>query len=65
MLAISLPSACKWSGATRTVAELSDTNKSSHILIKDLESTTVLLRLTGLTETTGAVEDFQEGVEVN
>lgn len=65
MLATSLPSASKLSGAKHTVAQLSYTNKSGHILIKDLESTTVLLRLTGLTETTGAVEDFQEGVEVN
>jgi sulfur relay (sulfurtransferase) DsrF/TusC family protein len=52
-------------GTKHTVAQLSDTNKPSHILIKDLESTTVLLRLAGLTETTWAVEDFQEGVEVN
>lgn len=65
MLAISFPTASKLPGAKHTVSQLSDTNKSSHILIKDLESTTVLLRLAGLTETTGAVEDFQEGVEVN
>lgn len=48
-----------------TVSQLSDTNKPGHILIKDLESTTVLLRLAGLTETARAVEDFQERVEIN
>jgi hypothetical protein len=48
-----------------TVAQLSDTNKASHILIENLESTTIFFRFTGLTETTRTVKDLQEGFEVD
>jgi hypothetical protein len=48
-----------------TVSQLAHTNETCHIFIENLESATVFLRLAGLTETTGAVEDFQEGVEVD
>lgn len=45
-------------GAGHTVSELTDTDEASHVLVKDLETTAVLLRLTGVAETTSAVEDF-------
>jgi hypothetical protein len=48
-----------------TVSQLSNTNKARHILIEDLKSTTIFLRLAGLTETTWAVKDFEERVEVD
>lgn len=51
--------------AVRTVSQLTDTNKARHILIEHLESATVFFGLAGLTETTGAVEDFEERVEVD
>lgn len=45
-------------GFYRTVSELTDTNEASHVLVKDLETAAVLLRLAGVAETTSAVEDF-------
>ena len=45
-------------GAGHTVSELTDTDEASHVLVKDLETAAVLLRLAGVAETTSAVEDF-------
>jgi hypothetical protein len=45
-------------GACHTVSELTDTDEASHVFVKDLETAAVLLRLTGVAETTSAVEDF-------
>jgi hypothetical protein len=45
-------------GLVRTVSELTNTDEASHVLVKDLETAAVLLRLTGVAETTSAVEDF-------
>lgn len=50
---------------SRTVAQLPDTDKSCHVFVEYLESTAVFFWLAGLAETTGAVEDLQEGIEVN
>jgi hypothetical protein len=53
-------------GASKhTVAQLSHTNEPRHILIKDLETATILLRLAGIPETTRTVEDLQKGIEVD
>lgn len=48
-----------------TVAQLPHPDKPRHVLVKHLESTTVLLRIAGFAEAAGAVEDFEEGVEVD
>lgn len=48
-----------------TVSQLSNTNKARHILIKYLESTTILFGLAVFTEATGAVQDLEEGIEVD
>lgn len=48
-----------------TVAKLPHPDKPSHVLVKHLESATVLFWIAGLAETAGAVEDFEEGVEVD
>ena len=45
-------------GAGHTVSELTDTDEASHLLVKDLETAAVLLRLSRIAETTSAVEDF-------
>jgi hypothetical protein len=63
-----LPVAATMQGACvfkHTVAQLSHANESRHILIKHLETATILLRLTGIPETTRTVEDLQEGIEVD
>ena len=48
-----------------TVAQLPDANKPRHILVEHLEPTTIFLRLARLTETTGAVQDLEKGLEVD
>ena len=48
-----------------TISQLSHPNEPRHILIEHLETSTVLFRLAGIAETTGAVEDFLEGIEVD
>ena len=49
----------------RTITQLPNTNKPSHILIKHLKATTILLRLAWVAEAAGAIEDFGEGVEID
>jgi hypothetical protein len=48
-----------------TVFQLTNTNKTSPVLVKDLESTDEVFWLTGTTETVGPVEDSQEQIKVN
>ena len=55
---MSVASSCEEPRACPTVSELADTNEASHVLVKDLETAAVLLRLAGVAETTSAVEDF-------
>lgn len=59
-----VPDETKMKG-NHTVAQLSHTNEPRHILIKHLETTTILLRLTGIAETTRTVENLQEGIEID
>jgi hypothetical protein len=47
------------------VLELTNTNKACHVLVKDLETTTVLLGLAGVAEAAGAVQNALEGLEVD
>lgn len=48
-----------------TISQLPYADKSRHVLIKDLETAAVFLRLTGLAESPGSVEDFGERFEIN
>lgn len=48
-----------------TVTQLADSNETRQVLVKDLETTAVFLRLARVAETTGTVEDFGEGFEVD
>lgn len=48
-----------------TVTQLADSNETRQVLVKDLETTAVFLRLARVAETTGSVEDFGEGFEVD
>jgi hypothetical protein len=52
-------------GKKLTVSQLTNTDETRHILIKHLETATILLGLARITETTRAVEDLQEGIEVD
>lgn len=47
------------------VLELTDTDKTCHVLVEDLETTAVLLRLAGVAEAPGAVQYPLEGLEVD
>lgn len=47
------------------ISQLTDTDEACHVLVKDLESAAVLFGLAGISEASGAVEDFAEGVEVD
>jgi hypothetical protein len=55
----------KGKGKKLTVSQLTNTDETRHILIKHLETATILLGLARITETTRAVEDLQEGIEVD
>lgn len=47
------------------VLELPDSDEARHILVKDLESTAVLVRFAGVAESARPVQDLGEGLKVN
>ena len=47
------------------VLELADANVARHILVKDLETAAVLLRVAGVAEAAGPVQDTEKGLEVD
>lgn len=49
----------------QNVAQLSNADKSRHVLIEDLEAAAVLLWLARVAESAGAVEDLGEGLEID
>jgi hypothetical protein len=52
-------------GRKLTVSQLSNTDETRHILVEHLESTAVLFGLARIAETTWAVQDLEEGIEVD
>lgn len=48
-----------------TVTELSHANVASHVLVKDLEATTILFWFAWVAEAARTVEDFLEGFKVD
>ena len=55
----------KSDGGGHTVTQLTHANEARHIFIEHLKATAVFLGLAWVAESTGSVEDFGEGVEVN
>jgi hypothetical protein len=49
----------------RTISQLSDANEAGHVLVENLESTAVFLRLARVAEAARSVQDAAEGVEVD
>lgn len=47
------------------VSELTDTDETSHLLVKDLEAAAVLFWLAWVAETARSVQDLLEGVKVD
>lgn len=48
-----------------TVAQLANTNEARHVFVEHLEAAHKLLKLAGLAEAVGAVQDLEKGFEVN
>lgn len=47
------------------IAQLTDADEASHVLVEDLKATAVFFRLARISEAAWSVEDFAEGVEVD
>jgi hypothetical protein len=47
-----------------TISQLSNPNKTGHVLVKNLEAPTILLWLTGIPESAGPIQDAGESIEV-
>ncbi len=47
------------------ILDLADADKSSHVLVEDLESAAIFLRLARVAEAAGAVQDALERLKVN
>ncbi len=49
----------------KDVPKLPDANEASHVFVKYLKSTAVFFGLARISEATGSVEDFAEGIEID
>ena len=65
MISQHAPFVCACLEELHTISELSNADETSHILVKDLEASTILFRFTWIPETARSVQDFGEGFEVN